>query len=320
MKFDSSALNDSVATLLGSSDNDERAHGANVAVEKRVSDRRRRSFEAVAVKHGDVPRGVKAYVKNRVNVLHGVPATFHADNDGALLTTPGQQTLVRVEKLNTWVDGYFGPKRGIDEFVRLEGLWRRGDAVGIDGMNAFFKWWNEPDQRDRRPLFAAFLSDIGTVVADGANWAEDMRAQLGLGHLKASDDMPVLVAQMRYSVAEVQAMASGSHGLFAAPTVIDMELTPYFFPSPKPLPGQSPSYGRTVHLRNEDKLVCEVLHQRIDYRPEHLHELFTLTTNLPEPALSNLDMVRIHHLERLRQRTKQPTFGEEIQPVSSVVS
>lgn len=311
MEFASGKLNESVAALRSSGGAFSVAVGDNVVLEERVADSRRATFEAVAEPKGDFLDGLGVYVETRINVLGKPPATFEPGNSLALLgPIDPRQTLVRVEQLGRLLD--IGVKRTAAEFLSLVEKWKAGDSSSAAAIDRVFSGWNL--KRDHRPAFAAFYDDVKDL-ADADDWAEELRAQLGLGHLD-TEDGPVLVGQMRYAVSEVLNEPGAYSANFAAPTILDSGPSAYFFPSPSPPPGQSPTYGRTVHLADQDRMVSEILHRRITYQPRHLHKVFLLTKRMPEPALDRLKSLRENHLRRLRKKLSRPTFGESILPVS----
>lgn len=114
---------------------------------------------------------------------------------------------------------------------------------------------------------------------------------------------------MKYTVADVLAECpAGEAGrAFAVPTQLDGALNWYFFPAPTKL-----GYGRTLDLakdENCDRLVSEILHRRIAYKPEHLYKIGTVSRPIPEIPLREL---RNTHLWCLRIETDRDDFGEEI--------
>jgi len=82
---------------------------------------------------------------------------------------------------------------------------------------------------------------------------------------------------MRYPVAEAIAALDGQ-GHPIIPTVLDGDISNYFFPSPLPRSDatEAPLYGRTVNLtpvanENDYEMGCGLLSPRLVYRPEHFY-------------------------------------------------
>lgn len=117
---------------------------------------------------------------------------------------------------------------------------------------------------------------------------------------------------MRYRVAEVLEVASDDDlPAFAIPTVLDGELNSHFFPSPK-----NANYGRTMNLEPDEncqRLVSEILHRRIDYRPEHLDRFGWISKPLP-PCFAGDAFARRRdeHLFCLRYESDRNNFGDNI--------
>ncbi|GEM_PF-4360005 len=309
MDFAVPGFNDSVVSLFHSSAPKEQAIGANVIGEERVSDARRKDFEAHTARFRNYDRALSRYLTNKVISLAVVPATFAASNSGALLPNQPRKTFVRVEQLDWCLDG-IGLTR--DDFIEKEKAWRLGDVTAAPVIEKFFAEWN--DRRDGRPMFAAFLEDVA-VHAETPDWAENLRNQLGLGHLDAAANNSILVGQMRYTAEDI-VIANGNAGpLFAAPTVLDFYHSPYFHPSPLPDPGKT-ACGYPIHLADQTDMIREVLHRRIVYQPSHLHAIDVLDSAIPAVDLTQL---RLRHLDRLRKVANSPTFGSRmIKPSGSV--
>jgi hypothetical protein len=118
---------------------------------------------------------------------------------------------------------------------------------------------------------------------------------------------------MRYRVSMVlqDLNRPTEEGAFAIPTVLDSEFNAHFFPAPQQAP-----YGRTLDLEPDpecERLVSEILHRRLDYRPEHIYKLGEVT--LPIPAYnSGVDFARLRngHLFCLCYESGINDFGAEI--------
>lgn len=270
----------------------------------------------------------------------GNPAdTFLPANGKAICQAPGKHTgLVRVDDL-TWPMEVMGlaPKgAGADEiragFKRLRHAFRVFRGLESDPaltpveaqrqLNGWLEQWN--NVRDTRPIFAAPLSSTAAKAAffagDGAAKAAALRDLLGLGHLLPSSGRkgPVFAAILKYEVVDVlDRMNQMPHGptggpmpaidrarAFAAPTVLDGPLYPWFFPSPPDVRVPGSSFGRTVHLDKAAAatgLAVELLHPPFPYLPTHIHDIVEITD--PGPAI-DLHGARVAHVAKVRGEIK----------------
>jgi hypothetical protein len=145
-----------------------------------------------------------------------------------------------------------------------------------------------------------------------AGWAEVLRDRLGLGHYDpGASGHPIEILVMRYTVEEVLTTQNDS-GHPAIPTVLDGELSAFFFPSPVPAPGADPSadFGRTVNLspvatQNDYELGCELIHPRLAYRPEHCLR----TGVIARPVAMPLEQARAFHLPWVRLYSERDDYG-----------
>ena len=94
--------------------------------------------------------------------------------------------------------------------------------------------------------------------------------------------------------------------MFTAPTALDTGPWPHFFPAPRDLP-----CGRAMALTPADdtKLLAEMLHYRLTYRPEHILKLGWITQPL---APLDLRELRNLHLTAVQVASGRDDFGEEI--------
>ncbi len=188
---------------------------------------------------------------------------------------------------------------------------RKGDSDARTWLTHFTETWNAT--RDRRPLFATTELEVEDILqGNDDDWAELLRDRLGLGHYSPlTGGPPVEVIVLRYTVEEVLADENGN-GHPAIPTVLDADLSPFFFPSPIPDPdaGENPYYGHAVNLtevttENDYALGCELLHPRIDYRPEHIHAVGVIA----RPVTMPLERARNFHLPWVRLASGRDDFG-----------
>ena len=281
--------------------------------EERVSGLRQASYEATvgAATTVELDRGHRDYLKAHIELRDCtlVPATFQASNAKALLPSLADQDFVRIEDIGWVADKWYATEAGLPAARDLLDRRRTADPGVAALLAKFIAFWN--GERDGRPMFAASLDEV-RAAADAADWALRLRAQLGLGHYAPLPGKSFLLAQLRYTAADVRRHAlPGQIASFAAPTVMDGPMNPYFYPAPQPRPGLAGSCGRTVHLDNSDPLIAELLTARIDYRLEHIHAVAVLMEPLPATARpSSIVALRNGHLGRLRAVLGCPDFAE----------
>ncbi|MBF0371416.1 MAG: hypothetical protein HQL52_18405 [Magnetococcales bacterium] len=262
------------------------------------------------------------YCENLLQTLH-IPPTFLPGNEAAFVgPLDGNQYLVRVEIVNGLLHQIVTDGEAADsgqafdlfrEHLRVyteksESRMSRDDAA--DFLEDWLEIWND-EMRDSRPMFAAFEDDV-TDLLKGADWVEKMRTQLGLYHI-APRQGAVYVALMKYPVSDVQQsfqrMATEGRA-FAVPTVLDSNIWPYFFPAPAdPNRHPSESYGRAMPLEESGRLNAELLHVKVNYKPEHLVQIAKVETMPPNHPVWKL---RNFHLDALRLASEVYDFGEEI--------
>ena len=99
----------------------------------------------------------------------------------------------------------------------------------------------------------------------------------------------------------------GLSNVFTVPTVLDSLPWPHFFPAPRNTP-----YGSAMSLDpidDENRLLAEMLHVRLTYRPEHVARLDHIKR---PPAAHELKELRNHHLLAVQVASGRDDFGEEI--------
>lgn len=305
MRFDAGRELESVVDgLLSSGDPEMTAKGQNFRWEERIATARHADYqrELATTSFADLDDDHARFVANTVNVNgpRQEPVTFTRENAAAITPKPdGRLTLVRVEDLKDWAKRLF-----------------TGDAYDLkrafDGKDPkfeiFFKQFNQA--RDRRPVFAAFEGDLHRFSGWPGDWTSLMPDLLGLAHLTASDSDPRPVALLEYKVERV--LVEAEYGLripddqrFAAPTIFDHRLNPYFFPSPLPNRGTGINYGRAVNLAGKGTLVCEIVHRHIHYTLADVKEVAVLTRDLT----CDVAAIRSAHLASLRKQTGCAGFG-----------
>ena len=235
-----------------------------------------------------------------------VPDTFREINRYAWLQDlPTNQSLVRIENLIKPLER----SSRVDDLDHLKDLLERADNGNDDARHAvqkFFDEWNN-QHRDARPAFATFYDQV-QQEADCSDWPHALRDRLGLGHYGYADGVPLPVALMRYSLADVFSAQKSQQlkAAFAVPTVLDGGMHEFFFSVPREY-----GYGATVYLVPEptDIITDEILHCRIDYRHEHLWK--TGWIKRPHQLTDDqLRKARDLHLLALQDACGRADFGE----------
>lgn len=287
----------------------QRIIAENFLLEERLTDEREDSYEEQLKNLVDF--GWKYchenYISDKVNLKVGMPETFSAANRPNLLGRIDEdQYLVRVEEL-TWPAGLAGVSESelsgyLQEFI--------ADRKHVGFIDKLLADWNE--KRDSRPCFAGFWGEVKDLFLDSAGnemdndkWANALRDRFGLGHYDPNHPdtrlpgEPIPVLLLRYRVRDVLA-AVRTAGAFAVPTVLDSTWSQFFCPSPVGM-----EFGQTVDLspggEDEYLLNCEILHQRIDWQPEHLYRVGLID----EPPGKNCEEARRIHLEYFQDDFKQ---------------
>lgn len=175
-----------------------------------------------------------------------------------------------------------------------------GQATPSDTIEELFDVWNTEVRRDNRPSFVAFEADLKEQLK-GDDWPARLCERLGLGHHYGEE---VTLALLRYQVKEVLSAHRGKT-CFCAPTVLDSPFGEYFHPTP-----QGCDWGFAAVLdaaAGDNALVAELLHRRINYRPQHLWRVGSL--HQPDIADAELVSYRNAHIARLRRQSQRADFG-----------
>jgi len=233
------------------------------------------------------------------------PWTFRIENDiNRLRNIEPSLYLIRVEDANWLCDSIGISCADLEANIKA---FERGDAKASDFLSSVAKRWNP--ERDKRPMFATTELEVDDIVNDNsADWAEQLRDRLGLGHYSPLAGRPNEIILMRYTVQEVLDSLTGE-GYPAIPTVLDSNMSPYFFPSPIPK-HSNPYYGHTVNLAyleddNGYSMGVELLHPRIDYKPEHFFKMGVIARSFTMP----LERARRFHLPWLQLHSERDDFG-----------
>lgn len=175
-----------------------------------------------------------------------------------------------------------------------------GQVTPPDSIEDLFDYWNAQVRRDKRPSFVAFEADLKEQLK-GYDWPVRLCERLGLGHYYGEE---ATLALMRYQVKEVLGAYRGKT-CFCAPTVLDSTFGEYFHPTP---PACDWGFAAVLDAKAGDNaLVAELLHRRIEYRPNHLWRIGALRL----PAISDTELVsfRNAHIARLRRQSQRADFG-----------
>lgn len=285
------------------------AKADNLAFEGRLSDERLSDYAAYAATQPGWAEHHASYVAARIEIDGSVPDTFLPINALAHYEpgTGDDRAIVRLERISRALVNKNCDFDQIERWFRLVKGDIKGDRYEKEDAQAsleeFISLWNS--DRDARPTFATFEDQVGAELS-AVDWANRLRDRLGLGH-HALPRIPVLL--MRYTVGDVRkaAVKNKSNTPFALPTALDGGMSEWFFPAPASVPP-----GRTMSLQpdpNDERLVAEFLHQRINYTLKHMMRLGEISTPLPGHSLKAL---RNDHLLRLRLLGDQDDFGQDI--------
>lgn len=279
----------------------ERAKADNLWFEQRISTARQKVFENEA-KGADDPISLRKshidYWEDFVKVDGAAPHTFVAAlGPAAYGAIDETQKIVRIEALTRPLN---------KEQLTFKELRKAFDKNNEAVIDKFLKTWNV-SSRDWRPSFAAFKDEVLEELKED-DWPCKLRDRFGLAHYDCANG-PIPVALMEYTVDEIikEAKANDVTCALTAPTVLDSEPWPYFFPSPPEL-----SCGRAMPLfkvDDDEALLAEVLHFRLTYKRHHMKILGEIKT---PPGLIDLKELRNHHLTALRMASGDYDYGEEM--------
>lgn len=315
------SLLDSLLREMWLSGNDDwKACAANYRFDERVSMERQRAYESAL---GAVPTDFKTwkdwhqglYTKRAIH--RPVPETFTALNAdaahaGDLLENGLERDLVRVECLShalgamglsvdemyTALEVAHGRENG-KHYTQADAMGKLEDLCGELNANPY----------GVRPRFAGFLQDVEDAV-DAKDWPNQVRDRFGLGHHAAMLGAPIPIALMRYKVRDVMDAAQALPGVehpVCVPTVLDSQFSRYFVPSPREFP-----YGRTLDLADDvacERKIAEILHPRLEYRPEHIFKIGAITTGLDKLDALGVAKLRENHLFCLQYASMRDDFG-----------
>jgi hypothetical protein len=155
--------------------------------------------------------------------------------------------------------------------------------------NLLRKW---QDSVDNRPLFTGFWEGAELSMRDPKpGWATELRDRFGLVHYDSmlrhrTAGIPAVL--FRYPVTLIPRSSPGGPRFLVRPTVLDAPLNEAFYTAPP-----SSGIGSTVDLTiRDDDPWLELLHPAIQFRPEHVWAVDTVTF----PSKDELAAARGRHV------------------------
>ncbi len=311
------ALIDLLCSLWNSGDARFKAYAENYRFDERVSSQRQQEYENTLSEVADFAGWDRwhndSYLQKAIH--RPVPETFAALNSAAAHAGDinSHQYLLRVEGLEHAL-GAMGSSA--DELATVLAV-ARGDAKPdkYSKAEALDKLQDLCDQLNAnpysvRPRFAGFLQDVEDSL-DLHDWPNQVRDRFGLGHYAAAAGSPIPIALMRYPVKDVldsvATLADVVHPV-CMPTVLDTQFSQCFVPAPRELP-----YGRTLDLADDAdcmRKIAEILHPRLEYRPEHVFKIGVITTGLDTLDKLGLTALRANHFTCLQLDSERYDFGQ----------
>ena len=308
------------------------AEQANFCMEERISAARQATYEermGAPQAWDDWRRNHDLYVQNEVRRRYPLSAAFTDGEpslrpgiepnqyfcrveqiDGLLAKfAPATGGSVKVEQINGWIsarDSSPSGERTVDSLQDLDRL-VSGDSPSpeVAALHELTEIFN--DDRDGRPSFVVFEAEFPRLK-DRPDWAEHLCERCGLTHYFT--DGPVKLALFRYQVQDVLDAHSDAGkrmnaAVFAVPTVIDQPMSDVYFTAPRAM-----DKGHAVGLQPEPDcrhLAAELIHARMDYRPDHWVAVDTLERN----RLSAGDVARQRkkHLDCIRRSPGNADYG-----------
>ena len=318
MNFTNGALAGLMAATLG--DPQGAAEQANLCMEERVGTARQATYEArmgAPQAWNDWRGNHERYVQEEVRRPDPLSAAF---TDGESLR-PGiepNQYLCRVERIDGLLGKYVtatGGPVGVEQITGwiaardsaprrlVSGDPSSPEAAALQELTEIFN----DERQDGRPSFVVFEAEF-PGLKEHPDWAEHLCERCGLAHFFTGG--PVTLALFRYKAQEVLDARSDAGkrmnaAVFAVPTVIDQPMSNVYFTAP-----QAMFWGHAVCLRPEPDcrhLAAELIHARMDYRPDHWVAVGRLERNI----LSAGDVARLRevHLDCIRRNPGNADYG-----------
>ena len=309
------------------------AEQANLCMEERISAARQATYE----ERMGAPQAWKdwrsnhdRYVRNEVRRRYPLSAAFTGGEPSLRPGIEPNQYLCRVERIDGLLDKYApatgGPvgveqingwisardsapssERNVDSLQDL-GRLVSGDSPSpeVAALHELTEIFND-ERRDGRPSFVVFEAEFPQLKGR-SDWAEHLCERCGLAHFFTGG--PVTLALFRYQAQEVLDARSDAGkrmnaAVFAVPTVIDQPMSDVYFTAPK-----ATSWGHAVGLQPEPDcrhLAAELIHARMDYRPDH----WVAVDTLERSSLSAGDVawLRGTHLACIRRSPGNADYG-----------
>lgn len=308
MNFADTALSSLMATKP--TDQVAAAEWVNLCLEERIAAPRQATYEAFLDQPVEWPDWREAhfrYVQQDVRRRHPLSAAF--DAGGALRPhLEANQELYRVERIDALLNGYAAGTISVDS---LRQWISNRDATTatetVDAALADFTWLLNRRLADGRPRFVAFAAEFPDLERQ-ADWPREICERCGLAHHFTGTT--VTLALFKYSVREVldtYSDAEPNTTVFAAPTVLDLPMSNVYFSAPA-----LSNVGHAVGLApmpDCTHLAAELIHARMDYRPEHWVAVGTLR----EEALHSADINQLRgtHLQCVRSTPGNADYGSD---------
>lgn len=316
MDFADTVLSGLMATVPA--DAVDAAERANLCLEQRVAAPRQATYEARMNRPAEW-RGWRAahhrYVQQDVRRRHPLSAAFDA-GDALRPHIEANQELYRVERidalLNHYAAGAFGVGQ-IRQWISNRDAEPTARPTGVpaplptDAALADLTRFLNRQFADGRPRFVAFAAEFPDLERH-ADWPQVICERCGLAH--HCTGTTVTLALFRYSVQDVldaYTETEPNATVFAAPTVLDLPMSNVYFSAPK-----LSNVGHAVGLAPRSDcthLAAELIHARMEYRPEHWVAVGTLSRAELLPA--HISQLRDTHLQCLRRTPGNADYGSD---------
>ena len=255
------------------------------------------------------------YVQEDVRRQHPLSAAFDASDALTPHIEPNQE-LYRVERIDALLNNYAAGAFSVDQLRqwisnrdadRTTGPLAAGAPLPTDAALADFTRFINRRFADGRPRFVAFAAEFPDLEHQ-ADWPRVICERCGLAHHFTGTT--VTLALFRYRVQEVldaYTDTEPSATVFAAPTVLDLPMSNVYFSAPK-----FSNVGHAVGLAPRPDcthLAAELIHARMDYRPEHWVAIGTVSEGELHPA--EISQLRDTHLQCLRRTPGNADYGTD---------
>ena len=316
MDFADTALSRLMSTMPA--DPVQAAEWANFCLEERVAAPRQAAYEGRMdrpVEWDDWRAAHGRYVQQDVRRRHPLSAAFDA-GDALRPHIEANQELYRVERIDALLQAYAAGAFDVDQLrqwisnrdaERTAGRLEAGTPPPTDAALADFTRFLNGRFADGRPRFVSFAAEFPDLERH-ADWPRVICERCGLAHHFTGTT--VTLALFRYSVSEVleaYADTEPTATVFVAPTVLDLPMSNLYFSAPK-----LSDVGHAVGLAPTSDcahLAAELVHARVDYRPEHWVAIGTLSGAELRPT--DISQLRDTHLQCLRRTPGNADYGSD---------